>query len=57
MSLSTVISVGLGLILIYYALGLIVNATTQIIKISFDLRAKALSRVLIDLMEEKSQEL
>lgn len=56
MSLSTVISVGLGLILIYYALGLIVNATTQIIKISFDLRAKALSRVLIDLMEEKSQE-
>lgn len=56
MSLSTLISVGLGLILIYYALGLIVNATTEIIKISFDLRAKALSAVLADLMQEKSQE-
>ncbi len=56
MSLSTVISVGVGLILIYYALGLIVNATTQVIKISFDLRAKALSEVLIDLMGEKSQD-
>ncbi|GIK58950.1 MAG: hypothetical protein BroJett015_46130 [Chloroflexota bacterium] len=56
MSLSTVISVGLGLILIYYALGLIVNATTEVVKISFDLRAKALSAVLSSLMEEKSQE-
>jgi len=56
MSLSTVISLSLGLILIYYALGLIVNATTQIIKISFDLRAKALSEMLLDLMGEKSQD-
>ena len=56
MSISTVISVGLGLILIYYALGLIVNATTQIVKISLDMRAKALSEVLVDLMGEKSQE-
>ncbi|HRQ37954.1 MAG TPA: hypothetical protein PLD25_08570 [Chloroflexota bacterium] len=56
MSLSTVISVGLGLILIYYALGLVVNATTQIVKISFDLRAKALAEVLTDLMGEKSHE-
>lgn len=56
MSLSTVISIALGLILIYYALGLIVNATTQIVKTSLDLRAKALSAVLVDLMEEKSQD-
>ncbi len=56
MSLSTVISVGLGLILIYYALGLIVNATTQVVKISFDLRAKALAEVLADLMEERSHD-
>ncbi|NJN55449.1 MAG: hypothetical protein HC804_12255 [Anaerolineae bacterium] len=56
MSLSTIISVSLGLILIYYALGLIVNATTQIIKISFDLRARALSEMLVDVMGEKSQD-
>lgn len=56
MSISTVISVGLGLILIYYALGLIVNATTQIVKISLDMRAEALSQVLVDLMGKKSQD-
>ncbi|MBX3055244.1 MAG: hypothetical protein KF770_02115 [Anaerolineae bacterium] len=56
MSLSTVISVVLGLILIYYALGLIVNATTQIIKISLDLRARALTEMLVDLMGDKSQD-
>jgi hypothetical protein len=56
MSLSTIISVGLGLILIYYALGLVVNATTQIVKISLDLRARALTEMLVDVMGDKSQD-
>jgi hypothetical protein len=55
-SLSTVISVGLGLILIYYALGLVVNATTQIVKIALDLRARALTEMLVDVMGDKSQD-
>ncbi len=51
MTLTTVITVGLGLILVYYLLGLIVNILTQIVKDVLELRAKSLEKMLKDLLE------
>ncbi len=51
MSLTNVLQVAIGLILVYYALGLIVNILTRIVKDVFDMRAQTLEKVLIDFLK------
>ncbi len=51
MSLTNVLQVAIGLILVYYALGLIVNILTRIVKDVFDMRAETLETVLIDFLK------
>lgn len=51
MSLTTVLQVAIGLVLAYYALGLIVNILVTMIKDIFDMRAEALENVLADLLK------
>ncbi|MEW5868620.1 MAG: hypothetical protein AB1894_05040 [Chloroflexota bacterium] len=48
MSLSAILEVALGLVLVYYALGLIVNLVVGTVKDILDLRAEALEKVLIE---------
>ena len=51
MSVSAVLEVAVGLMLIYYALGLIVNIMTKMIKDFLDIRAEALEAVLWKLFD------
>jgi hypothetical protein len=52
MSFSTILEVAIGLMLIYYALGLIVNIITRMIKDFLDLRARALEGILKDILNQ-----
>jgi hypothetical protein len=52
MSFSTILEVAIGLMLIYYALGLIVNVITRMIKDFLDLRARALEGILKDILNQ-----
>jgi len=51
MSLTTVLQVAIGLVLAYYALGLIVNILVTIIKDVLDMRAEALEEVLKQMLK------
>ncbi len=51
MSLTNILQVAIGLMLIYYALGLIVNILATIAKNAFDMRAEALEGVLKKFLE------
>ncbi|MBU0512274.1 MAG: hypothetical protein KJ638_11325 [Chloroflexi bacterium] len=53
MNISVILEISIGLVLIYYILGLIVNVIIQQIKGWTDLRAKALEMGLSDLLESQ----
>jgi len=53
MSISQVLEVALGLILVYYILGYIISLITQLINEFFETRGKALERYLIKIVGDK----
>lgn len=55
MSVSTILEIGLGLILIYYVLGLMVSAVTSWITKGFEIRANQLEKYLADLMQDEDK--
>ena len=51
MTLSTALEVGIGLMLIYYVVGLMVNIIVEEIKKVLDVRANTLEDMLVELLE------
>lgn len=57
MTLSTVLEVGIGLALVYYVLGLIVNVIVAMVKDVLDMRAQALEQVLVHFLKTDGDKL
>ncbi len=55
MSVSTILEIGLGLILIYYVLGLMVSGVTSWITKGLEIRAKELEKYLANLLQDEDK--